>query len=141
MKNDGLIIALKKGINGVMFGTSVDDVVKQLGNPSEIEEIGEDIECPTTILHYDQMGLSLFFDSNYETKLVCIDVDDPEVTLFDNKLIGKNPKEIVDIMVKNEIYNETMEEEDWGEKRISFEDYSIDFYFIDEKLVSITFGK
>jgi hypothetical protein len=44
-------------------------------------------------------------------------------------------------MIKNNIFNETKEKEDWGEMRISFEDYSIDFYFIDDKLVSVTFGK
>lgn len=141
MKNDNLILNLKKGLSDLLFNSSIEDSLKLLGKPSEVEEIGEDIEYPTTILHYDDLNISLFFENNDNSKLVCIDIDNPDAKLFGEKLIGKNSKEVVALMVKNEIYNQNMEEEAWGEKRISFEDYSIDFFFQDDELVSITYGR
>ena len=115
--------------------------MKQIGSAEEVEDIGEDIEYPTTILHYHDLGFSLFFDNNDNSRLTCIDIDSDEVEIFGKKLIGSSPREVELLMIENNIYNETKEAEDWGEMRISFEEYSVDFYFIDEKLVSITFGK
>ncbi|MFA6199752.1 MAG: hypothetical protein WC679_05025 [Bacteroidales bacterium] len=136
-----LEIHLKKGIGELVFGSSIEDIIKIIGSPTEVEEMGEDIDYPTTVLHYEELGLSLFFDNNSSTKLTCIDLDNPNATLFGEIVIELSPRKIEELMIKNNIFNETKEKEDWGEMRISFEDYSIDFYFIDEKLVSITFGK
>ncbi|MDD2191208.1 MAG: hypothetical protein PHO12_01505 [Bacteroidales bacterium] len=136
-----LEIQLKKGIGELLFGSTIENVMKQIGSADEVEDIGEDIEYPTTILHYHKLGFSLFFDNNDNSLLTCIDIDSDDVEIFGKKLIGSSPREVEELMIENKIYNETKEAEDWGEMRISFEEYSIDFYFIDEKLVSITFGK
>ncbi|MDD4685366.1 MAG: hypothetical protein PHD45_09070 [Bacteroidales bacterium] len=136
-----LEIQLKKGIGELLFGSTIENVMKQIGSADEVEDIGEDIEYPTTILHYHKLGFSLFFDNNDNSLLTCTDIDSDDVEIFGKKLIGSSPREVEELMIENKIYNETKEAEDWGEMRISFEEYSIDFYFIDEKLVSITFGK
>ena len=136
-----LEINLKEGMGELLFGSNIEDVIKKIGSPSEVEEIGEDIDYPTTILHYDDLGISLFFDINDHIVLSCIDIDNPDLVIFGKKIIGSTPKEIENLMIENKIFNETMEKEDWGEMRISFEEYSVDFYFIDEKLVSVIFGK
>jgi hypothetical protein len=136
-----LEIHLKRGIGELVFGLSIEDIIKIIGSPTEVEEMGEDIDYPTIVLHYEELGLNLFFDNNNSTKLTCIDLDNPNATLFGEKIIDLSPRKIEELMIKNNIFNETKEKEEWGEMRISFEDYSIDFYFIDEKLVSITFGK
>ena len=73
--------------------------------------------------------------------LTCIDVDSDNVEVFGQKIIGLTQRDIELLMKKNKIFDITKEEEDWGETRISFEDYSVDFYFIDNELASITFGK
>ena len=134
-------IHLKEGIDELEFGSSIENIINKIGSPTEVEEMGEDIDYPTTVLHYDELGLNLFFDNNGYNKLSCIDMDSPNANLFGEKIIGLAPRKIEELMIKNNLFNETKEKEDWGELRISFEDYSIDFYFIDEKLVSITFGK
>ncbi|MFA7081094.1 MAG: hypothetical protein WC135_00630 [Bacteroidales bacterium] len=136
-----LEIQLKKGIGELLFGNSIEEVMQHLGSADEVEDIGEDIEYPTTILHYHNLGFSLFFDNNDNSRLTCIDIDSDDVEIFGKKIIGSSPREVELLMIENKIYNETKETEDWGEMRISFEEYSVDFYFIDEKLVSITFGK
>lgn len=136
-----LEIKLKEGIGELAFNSTIDEATKILGNPNDVENIGEDIDYPTTILHYDNIGLSLFFETNETCKLTCIDIDSFEAKIFEQKILGSSSREIEKLMIKNKIFNETKEKEDWGEMRISFEDYSIDFYFIDDKLVSVTFGK
>lgn len=141
MKKDDLILHLKNGIGGLLFNTPIDNAIEILGKPNDVEDIGEDIEYPTTILHYDELGLSLFYENNECSKLVCIDIDNEDAKLFGEKIIGRESQKIVELMVKNGIYNQNMEEEEWGEKRISFENFSVDFYFIEDKLVSVTYGK
>lgn len=136
-----LEIHLKKGIGDLNFDSSIDQTIELLGSPTEVENIGEDIDFPTTILHYDNLGLSLFFENNVSCKLTCIDIDSGKTTLFGEKVLGLSSKEIEELMNKNNILNGTKEKEEWGEERLSFENHSIDFYFIDEKLASITFGK
>lgn len=136
-----LEINLKKGIGKLVFGLSIEGVIDEIGSPTDVEELGEDIDQPTTILHYDQLGLSLFFDISTCSKLSCIDLDCNNAVLFGKKIIGSGSKDIEELMKKNKISNITKEKEDWGEMRISFEDYSIDFYFIDDELVSVTFGE
>lgn len=80
----------------------------------------------------------MFFETNETCKLTCIDIDNLETIIFGQTILGCTSREIEELMIKNNIFNETKENEDWGEMRISFEDYSIDFYFIDDKLVSVT---
>jgi hypothetical protein len=155
-------IVLKQGLGELKFGLSIEQVVLLLGDPTEVETIGEDLEMPTTVLHYAELDLSLFFD--YATQynkdlgmpweqttqlsqttdkevLICIDVEAEDTELFGEKLIGRTAQEIVKLMVANNITNQTMDEEEWGEMRVSFEDYAIDFFFVEGKLGSISFGK
>jgi hypothetical protein len=44
-------------------------------------------------------------------------------------------------MVANKYYSEDIENESWGERRISFPEANIDFFFEDNSLTTITFGK
>jgi hypothetical protein len=85
--------------------------------------------------------VSLFSEKSDCAKLTCIDIEAKDVKLFGEKIIGRSSAEIVALMVKNNITNQTMESEDWGEMRISFEDYMIDFLFENDALVSINIGK
>ena len=73
-----LEINLKEGMGELLFGSNIEDVINKIGSPSEVEEIGEDIDYPTTILHYDDLGISLFFDINDHIVLSCIDIDNPD---------------------------------------------------------------
>ena len=102
-----LEIQLKKGIGELLFGSTIENVMKQIGSADEVEDIGEDIEYPTTILHYHNLGFSLFFDNNDHSLLTCIDIDSDGVEIFGKKLIGSSPREVEELMIENKIYNET----------------------------------
>ncbi len=54
-------IELKKGFGDLLFGQSIGQVIELVGKPDQVEQIGEDVEMPTTVLHYEELQMSLFF--------------------------------------------------------------------------------
>ena len=50
-------------------------------------------------------------------------------------------REIVSLMVSNNYTEQDVDDEDWGERRISFSEGNIDFYLEDGELMSITIGQ
>jgi hypothetical protein len=137
MKNE---IILKEGFGELRFGMQINQVINLIGNPSEVEEIGEDLEMPATVLYYEEKGLSLFFENLDQEKLSCINIETEDILLFGKQIFGKTSKEIVELMRENKIIEQTMDKEEWGEERISYEEYAIDFFFLDDKLNSVTLG-
>ena len=49
-------------------------------------------------------------------------------------------RQLVELMVKNNYTEQDADEEDWGERRISFPEGNIDFYYDEGELVSIILG-
>lgn len=137
MKNE---IILKEGFGELRFGMQINQVINLIGNPSEVEEIGEDLEMPATVLYYEEKGLSLFFENLDQERLSCINIETEDIILFGKQIFGKTSKEIVELMRENKIFEQTMDKEEWGEERISYEEYAIDFFFLDDKLNSVTLG-
>lgn len=137
MKNE---IILKEGFGDLRFGMQINSVIDLIGKPSEVEEIGEDLEMPATVLYYEEEGLSCFFENLEQERLSCINIESKEIYLFGEQIIDKNSKEIVDLMRKHDIFEQTMDKEEWGEERISYEECAIDFFFTDDKLKSVTIG-
>lgn len=137
MKNE---IILKEGFGELRFEMQINQVINLIGNPSEVEEIGEDLEMPATVLYYEEKGLSLFFENLDQEKLSCINIETEDILLFGKQIFGKTSKEIVELMRENQIFEQTMDKEEWGEERISYEEYAIDFFFLDDKLNSVTLG-
>lgn len=133
-------INIKKGIGELLFGMSVDDVKHLLGEPTEIENIDNGMDEETLVLHYDELGLTLFFEG--EPRLLnCIDTDNEETVLFGQKVYEMQEKEVAHLMVTNNYFAEDIETESWGERRVSFSEANVDFFFEDDELVSIVFGK
>lgn len=123
-----------------MFDMSVEDVKHLLGEPTEIENIDNGMDEETLVLHYDELGLTLFFEG--EPRLLnCIDTDNEETVLFGQKVYEMQEKEVAHLMVTNNYFAEDIETESWGERRVSFSEANVDFFFEDDELVSIVFGK
>ncbi len=133
-------INIKKGIGELLFDMSVEDVKHLLGEPTEIENIDNGMDEETLVLHYDELGLTLFFEG--EPRLLnCIDTDNEETILFGQKVYDMQEKEVAHLMVTNNYFAEDIETESWGERRVSFSEANVDFFFEDDELVSIVFGK
>ena len=46
------------GLGAIKFGTKMEPFIREYGEPDELENIDEDEEMNTTVLHYWEKGLS-----------------------------------------------------------------------------------
>ena len=134
-----LTIKIKEGIGNLVFGMPVEDVVKLMGTADEVENIDNAADESTTVLRYNEDGLTLFCEGENPT-LACIDIANEDSTLFGEKVFDMNEREVVALMVKNDLTEQDVDEEDWGERRVTFNEGNIDFYFDNGELVSIILG-
>ena len=134
-----LTIKLKKGLGDIAFGMPVEDVVKLLGTADEVENIDNAADESTTVLRYNEIGLTLFCVGENPT-VACIDIANEDCTLFGEHIFDMDEREIVALMVKNNITEQDVDEEDWGERRVTFNEGNIDFYFDNGELISIILG-
>ena len=133
-------IKLRRGIGDITFGMPVEDIVSHLGNPDEVENIDNAADESTTVLRYNELGLTLFCEGDNPV-LACIDVANNDCTLFGETVFDLDERAIVSLMVRNNLTEEDADEEDWGERRISFPQGNVDFYFDQGELVSIILGQ
>ena len=134
-----LTIKIKKGLGDIDFGMPVEEIVKKLGTADEVESIDNAADESTTVLRYNDLGLTLFCEGDNPV-LACIDVCNEDCTLFGELAFEKNERELVSLMVKNNYTEQDIDEEDWGERRVTFPEGNIDFYLDEGELVSIIFG-
>lgn len=133
------VINIKGGFGEIVFGMPVEDVVSMIGEADEIECMENAMDEPTTILHYEDGGLTLFFEGNSPT-LQCIDLSLDDSKLFGRRIFEMQEKDIVRLMVENNYCEEDADEEAWGERRISFGEANVDFFFDGGELVSVVYG-
>lgn len=135
-----LTINIKQGLGDVRFNMPVEEVVALLGNADEVENIDNAADEPTTVLQYNNHGITLFFEGENPV-LACIDVSNEECTLFDKRIFDMNERQLVELMVANKYLEQDVDEEEWGERRVSFPEGNIDFFFDEGELVSIIIGQ
>ncbi|MCX6230023.1 MAG: hypothetical protein NTZ33_00640 [Bacteroidetes bacterium] len=133
-------IKLKKGLGEISFGDAPEKVMTVLGDPQEVENLEMDEDNVTIISHYLDKDLALFFINSRKPCLECIESSNRDTTLFGKKVFLMNECEIIDLMRQNGFETHEIEDEIWGEKRLTFEDAMIDFYFDDKQLSVISWG-
>lgn len=134
-----LDIRIKQGLGDINFDTAIEDIVATFGEAKEVETIDSVDDTPTTIMRYGD-DISLFFEGE-NPMLTCIDIANEDCTLFGKEIFDMTEKEIVQLMVANNYFEQDADTEDWGERRISFPEGNIDFFFEDDELMSIIIGK
>jgi len=129
------------GVNELKFGNTKEEILEVLGVSDQFEIIEEDEEVFTEMYTYPKYQASLFFEGN-ETEMIftSCDTENKDVYLFGNKIFEMSEAEILQLMKEHNFKDLEVDEEEWGEKRVSFLDAMMDFYFQDEELVSITWG-
>ena len=128
-----LTIEPQKGMDCLTFGMTIDDVVKILGNAS-IQDDNQDEDGFSYIeLSYDDYDMSLFFEGDGSPSYLSdIEIENPETTIFGVKIFELNKKQVIDADVNLD--------EELQEECVSYDDEIIDFYFDNDKLVSVNFG-
>ncbi len=132
-------IQIKKGYGDIRFDMPVEEVVALLGDADEVEAIENAADETTTVLRYSD-SCTLFFEGDNPT-LSCIDITDEDTLLFGKEIFDLSEKEIVALMVANKFFEQDVDNEEWGERRVSFNEGNIDFYLEDDELMSISIGK
>ncbi len=129
------------GVNELQFGNTKEEIIEVIGATDQFEIIEEEEEVFTEMYTYPKYKASLFFEGN-ETEMIftSCDTENKDVYLFDNKIFDLSEAEIMQLMKEHNFKDIEIDEEEWGEKRISYLDAMMDFYFKDEELISITWG-
>jgi hypothetical protein len=130
----------KEGFGELQFGETSEHVITLLGEPEEIETIQDDDDFNTTILNYWKTGLSAFFEGVDKSVLSCLETDIEESTLFGKKVFEMNELQVIDLMKEHGYEVAETEEEDDGERRISYDDALIDFFFHEGHMIAVNWG-
>lgn len=130
----------KEGFGELQFGETTDHVTKLLGEPEEVETIQDEDDFNTTILNYWDVGVSIFFEGVEKSVLSCFETDIEDSTLFGNKVFEMNELQVIGLMKEQGFEVAETEEEPDGERRISYDDALIDFFFHEGHLVAVNWG-
>jgi hypothetical protein len=130
----------KEGFGDLKFGETNEHVYGILGEPEEVESIEDEDDFKTTILNYWDAGVSVFFEGVDRSVVSCIETDIPESTLYGKKVFDLSEKEIVDMMTAHGYEVAETEVDESGERRISYDDALIDFFFQEGQLVAVNWG-
>lgn len=132
-------ITPNKGYGEIEFGMDMDKLSELVGEPEEIVSFDDDDDMSIVVLHYWEKGFSVFMDGLTRQVVAGIEVDNPEALLFGKKVVGISETELIEFMKENglENYEIDMEESD---KRYSFDEGMMDFFFVDGKLEYMNFG-
>ena len=129
------------GFGELKFGTEQSAVENFFGEPEEIEDLpGEADESDAEVWNYWDEGHTIFFDKDQKNRCTCFETDNDETILYGKEVFKMTEKEVVDLMNANGYKELDVEDEEWGERRVSFTDAVIDFYFENDKLVSVSWG-
>lgn len=129
------------GFGDLKFGADQAEVENYLGEPQEIEDLpGEADESDAEVWNYWDDGHTVFFEKDMDNKCTCIETDNDEAILFGKKVFDLNENQIIELMETNGFREIDSEDEEWGERRVSYSDAVMDFYFEDDKLISVSWG-
>lgn len=136
-------INLHEGIDTIKFGMSLADVETILGKADVVDKDNED-NTEIVFAEYEERGLSLCFErkENEEHALLAdITPYDEGTTLFGIKIYDLNKGEIIRLCEGNDLGRGEINSDFNDEEMLLFEEASIAFFFENDELVSVSFGR
>ena len=135
-----LEIVPKKGFGEIKFGDTSEKVITLLGQPEDVENI-EDVDgFNTVVLYYYEQGITVFFEGREKSVVACIETENPDATMFGKNIFNMTEQDIIALMTEKGYEVAEMELETSGERRVSYDDAMIDFFFLDGDLVVVNWG-
>jgi hypothetical protein len=128
------------GLSNLHFGATMAEAQAAFGEPEETELLDDIDDCQATVWHYWDQGFTLFFDKHQNQFFNCAEIDHPETLLWGQKIFTFTEKQIIELFKSKGFLQYETEQQDWGEKRLSFDAANIDFYFEKNKLSSVNYG-
>ncbi|WP_078125055.1 hypothetical protein [Leptospira alexanderi] len=102
-------IEIGKGLNGLYFGMSKDEVKSKLGEPDEIYEYDYEGFLSTGYEYFSEEA-EYEFDKEEEDRLYSITISNPSIRLFGKPIIGESIETIRDLLSENGV--DDFEEDD-----------------------------
>lgn len=140
MKELSLVIEPKVGFGEIKFGDISERALEYLGEADEVEDIPDEDGFNVVILNYWEKGVSVFFEGVEKSVVSCFETDIPEATLFGKNIFDLNEDEVIALMKEHGYEVAEKETEDNGERRISYDDALIDFFFLDGDMIAVNWG-
>ena len=141
MEMNNLEIKPLTGFGDLKFGSEQSEVENYLGEPEEKEDLpGEEDESDAEVWSYWEAGHTVFFEKDLNNRCTCFETDNNNAMLFGKNIFELNEVAITELMKANGFKDLDTEDEEWGERRVSFTDAVMDFYFEDDKLISVSWG-
>jgi len=140
MKALTLEIVPKKGFGEVHFGDTSEKVITYLGQPEDVDNI-EDVDgFNTVVLFYYEQGITIFFEGKEKSVVACIETENPDSVMYGKTIFNTTEEDIVALMDEKGYEVAEIEMETTGERRVSYDDAMIDFFFLDGDLVFVNWG-
>jgi hypothetical protein len=135
-----LDIVPKKGFGEILFGDTSEKVITLLGQPEDVENI-EDVDgFNTVVLYYYEQGITIFFEGREKSVVACIEIENPDAVMFGKTIFDMTEQDIIALMKEKGYEVAEMELETTGERRVSYDDAMIDFFFLEGDLVVVNWG-
>jgi hypothetical protein len=134
-------INLLNGVDDVEFGISKQSLIDRYGAELNFEIIDEEEDIKTEAVVFKDSETTLYFEGS-ETEMIfsACDTENHDALLFGEKIFTKTEDEIKELMKARKYSIDEEDTEEWGEKRISYYDAMVDFFFEDGELSSISWG-
>src|SRR5438128_842217 len=107
---------IKPGIGfcTLLFGTAMADAEKAFGKPKDIQLIDDIEEFKTIVWHYWENGFTLFFDEQNNKQFNCVEIDNCNAMLWEQRLFDLKEKQIIELFKSKGILQYDSEQHDWG---------------------------
>lgn len=129
------------GMNELTFGSEPAEVENYLGEPAEIEDWpGDEDGSDAEAWNYLEEEITVFFEKDYQGKCTGFETDNRDSVMFGEKIFGLNENELKALMEKNGFKEVDADMDEHGERRLSFNDAVMDFYFENDSLISVSWG-
>lgn len=140
MKDFTFAIEPKIGYGEIKFGMTSEKILDLLGPADDMENIEDDDEFNTVILYYWDQDLTIFLEGKEKSAISCIETENQDSTLFGKKIFDMDEGQIINLMEEHGYKVDETEMETSGEKRVSYDNAMIDFFFSDGDLIAVNWG-
>ena len=135
-----LDIVPKAGLGEIRFGDTSEKVMSLLGQPEDVENIEDSDGFNTVVLYYWESGLTVFFEGREKSVVSCLETENPDAMMFGKTIFAMTQEDIIALMTEKGYEVAEIEMETTGERRVSYDDAMIDFFFLDGDLVAVNWG-
>lgn len=137
-------IKIGVGFSQIKFGMTEEQVIELLDQPDETEEMTFEDGGNAIIYYYDELGISLSFESEEEYRLMEISFEDEEFALKGLLKVGIKKSKLPEIFGKLGLSEPTLEnlEADGypGKEVYTFDDENLNVWIDDEEVSTIQIG-